>query len=77
MTLDSEKKISLLLDPFAYTKQDSDKMKDFNFAKNEEKVRIKENYCTLVTVGGNYLEKNAFKKVLKKVDDIRKIIRKK
>ena len=76
MTLDSEKSVSLLLDPFAYTKQDNIKIKDFNFP-NEEKVRIKEAYCTLVTVGGKYLEKNTFKKVLKKVDDIRKIIRKK
>ena len=76
MTLDSEKSVSILLDPFAHTKEDSTKIKDFNFTKNFEKVRIKENYCTLVTVGGKYLEKNTFNKVLEKVDNIRKIIRK-
>ena len=43
-------------------------------AKNE-KVKIIETFCTLVTVTGKYLEKQNFKKVLKKVDAIRKMIR--
>ena len=40
----------------------------------EEKVMVDQTFCTLVVVGGKYLEKNAFKKVLKKIDEIRKII---
>ena len=40
-----------------------------------EKVRIEETYSTLVTVSGKYLEKYTFKKVLKKIDEIRRIIR--
>ena len=78
MTLENEN-VSLLLDPFANTEQDSIRIKKFDLMKgdkNGEKVRLKENYCTLVTVGGKYLEKNTFKKVMKKVDDIRNIIRK-
>ena len=69
-----------LLDPFTHTKQDSEKIWSFDFirethkAKNE-KVMIIETFCTLVTVTGKYLEKQNFKKVLKKVDAIRKIIR--
>ena len=78
MTLENGN-VSLLLDPFANTEQDSIRIKKFDLMKgdkNGEKVRLKENYCTLVTVGGNYLEKKTFKKVMKKVDDIRNIIRK-
>ena len=66
-----------LLDPFTHTKQDSDKIQNFDFYKEQatEKVRIVETFCTLVTVSGKYLEKNNFKKVLKKIDEIRRIIR--
>ena len=40
-----------------------------------EKVMIEETFCTLVVVGGKFLQKKAFKKVLKKIDEIRRIIR--
>ena len=69
-----------LLDPFTHTEQDRQKIWSFDFirethkAKNE-KVKIIETFCTLVTVTGKYLEKQNFKKVLKKVDAIRKMIR--
>ena len=74
MTLEDE--VSLL-DPFTHTKQDHDKIENFDFYKKQEteKVRIVETFCTLVTVSGKYLEKNNFKKVLKKIDEIRRIIR--
>ena len=53
---------------------------NFNFYREtsitaREKVRIVETYSTLVTVSGKYLEKYTFKKVLKKIDEIRRIIR--
>ena len=66
-----------LLDPFTHTKQDSDKIYNFDFYKEQatEKIRIVETYCTVVTISGKYLEKNTFKKVLKKIDEIRRIIR--
>ena len=67
-----------LLDPFTYTEQDTDKIKNFDFIikkSAKERVRIEETFCTLVTVGGKYLEKENFKKVLKKIDEIRRIIR--
>ena len=40
-----------------------------------EKVMIEETFCTLVAVGGKFLQKKAFKKVMKKIDEIRRIIR--
>ena len=40
-----------------------------------EKVTIEETFCTLVAVGGKFLQKKAFKKVMKKIDEIRRIIR--
>ena len=66
-----------LLDPFTHTKQDHDKIWNFDFYKDQatEKIRIVETFCTVVTVSGKYLEKKTFKKVLKKIDEIRKIIR--
>ena len=69
-----------LLDPFTHTKQDREKIMYFNFYREtsitaREKVRIVETYSTLVTVSGKYLEKYTFKKVLKKIDEIRRIIR--
>ena len=66
-----------LLDPFAHTKQDREKILNFDFLREQsapERVTIVETFCTLVTVGGKYLEKNFFKKVLTKIDKIRKII---
>ena len=76
MTLQSE---VTLLDPFTHTKQDREKIMNFDFIHEtitaREKVRIEETYCTLVTVSGKYLEKRNFKKVLKKIDEIRRIIR--
>ena len=79
MTLQNEENVSLL-DPFTHTTQNSKKIRTFDFVEAEskgekEKVRIEETYCTLVTVGGKFLEKKAFKNVLKKVDEIRKISR--
>ena len=69
-----------LLDPFIHTKQDREKIKGFDFIRGNstterEKVKIDETFCTLVTVGGKFLEKNTFKKVLKKIDEVRKIIK--
>ena len=77
MTLEDE---VTLLDPFTHTKQDREKIMNFNFirgnsATDTEKVTIDEYFCTLVTVGGKFLEKRAFKKVLKKIDQIRRIFR--
>ena len=63
-----------LLDPFAHTEQDWEKIKNFDFIRKNtatERVGIVETFCTLVTVGGKYLEKKTFKKVLKKIDEIR------
>ena len=77
MTLEDE---VTLLDPFTHTFQDSMKIWNFDFIRGNstterEKVMIDETFCTLVTVGGKFLEKKAFKMVLKKIDEIRKIIR--
>ena len=68
-----------LLDPFTHTEQDREKIMNFDFiggksTTEREKVMIDQTLCTLVAVGGNFLEKNAFKKVLKKINAIRKII---
>ena len=67
-----------LLDLFTHTEQDREKIKNFDFIREKtatERVRIVETFCTLVTVGGKYLEKKNFRKVLKKIDEIRRIIR--
>ena len=77
MTLESE--VSLL-DPFTHTEQDHKKIMNFDFikynsSKKREKVLIDQTFCTVVAVGGKFLEKKTFKKVLKKIDEIRKIIR--
>ena len=75
MKLESE---VTLLDPFFHTKQDKGKLYNFDFIRKNsstEKVTIDETFCTLVTVGEKFLEKKAFKKVLKKIDEIRRIIR--
>ena len=65
-----------ILDPFTYTKQERDKMIDFYFfgekpIEKREKNRIEESFCTLVAVGGDFLEKKALIKVQKKIDEIR------
>ena len=77
MTLQSE--VSLL-DPFTHTKQDREKIKNFDFirensTREREKVMVDETFCTLIAVGGKFLEKRAFNKVLKKIDEIRNIIK--
>ena len=77
MTLQDEVTI---LDPFTHTKQDQEKIWDFDFIREKpkpktEKVRIEVTFCTLVAVGGKFLERKTFKHVLKKIDDIRKMIR--
>ena len=69
-----------VLDPFTHTIQNAIKIWDFDFlgehfTTESERVRVDETFCTLVAVGGRYLEKNAFKKVLQKIDEIRNIIR--
>ena len=69
-----------LLDPFTHTKQDQGKTWNFDFiggnsTTETERVTIDETFCTLVTVGGQFLEKKAFEMVLKKVDEIRRIFR--
>ena len=78
MTLEDE--VSLL-DPFTHTKQDYDKIRNFDFISGDstterEKVMLDQTFCTLITVGGKFLEKRRFEKVLKKVDEIRRIFRK-
>ena len=77
MTLQSE---VTLLDPFTYTEKERKQITDFDFIRGKkrnkkEKVRIEETYCSLVAVGGEFLEKKAFKKFLKKIDEIRRIFR--
>ena len=77
MTLEEELS---LLDPFTHTLQDREKIKKFDFiggksSTEREKVMVDQTFCTLVVVDGKFLEKNAFKKVLKKIDKIRRIIR--
>ena len=77
MTLEDE--VSLL-DPFTHTEQDREKILYFDFiggksSREREKVMIDQTFCTLITVGGKFLEKKTFRKVLKKIDKIRKIIR--
>ena len=77
MTLQGE---VTLLDPFTHTYQDFMKIRNFDFIRGNstterEKVRIEETFCTLVTVGGKFLQKKAFKNILKKIDEIRIIIR--
>ena len=69
-----------VLDPFVHTKQNKGKIYDFDFiggnsTTETERVTIDETFCTLVTVGGQFLEKKAFEMVLKKVDEIRRIFR--
>ena len=77
MTLEDE---VTLLDPFTHTQQDSDKISKFDFiggksTTEKEKVMIDQTFCTLVVVGGKFLEKSAFQNVLKKIDNIRRIFR--
>ena len=67
-----------LLDPFTQTEQDREKILNFDFLRNNsapERVTIVETFCTIVTVGGKYLDKKNFKKVLKKIDEIRRLYR--
>ena len=69
-----------VLDPFTHTIMNREKILNFDFVQDnstakKEKVMIDETFCTLVAVGGKFLEKKTFPKVLKKIDDIRKIIR--
>ena len=71
------------MDPFTHTAKDYEKIQNFDFIKdnstkkrdNDDKIRIDETFCTLITVGGQFLEKKAFEMVLKKVDEIRRIFR--
>ena len=69
-----------LFDPFAHTNQDADSIRNFDFVRGEskeekEKVRIEGAYCTVVTIGEKFLERKIFNEVMKKIDDIRKMIR--
>ena len=69
-----------LLDPFTHTQQKRDDVWNFDFIKNKKskrkgKVQIDQSFCTLITVGGKFLEKKNFTSVLRKIDDIRRIIR--
>ena len=68
----------VILSPFTYMDQDNEKIGKFDFINSTaeiEKVMIEETFCTLVAVGGKFLQKKAFKKVMKKIDEIRRIIR--
>ena len=65
-----------ILDPFTHTQQERDKVVVFDFfgekpIEKREKIRIEESFCTLVAVGGDFLEKKALIKVQKKIDEIR------
>ena len=65
-----------ILDPFTHTQQERDKMVVFDFLSEKPiekrgKIRIEESFCTLVAVGGDFLEKKALIKVQKKIDEIR------
>ena len=78
MTLQSE---VTLLDHFTHTEQEKERIWSFDFISEKpkaisEKIRVEETFCIMVTVGGKFLEKKAFKQVLKKIDEIRKKIRK-
>ena len=66
-----------ILNPFTYTSEDTDKIKNFDvLEKSKEKVEkvkvVDGTHCTLVLVGGKYLQKIEFRNVLKMVDKIRK-----
>ena len=68
------------LDPFTHIEQDRNKIDSFNFTRGNsttegEKVTIDQTFCTFVAVGGKFLEKHTFKHVLKKIYEIRRIIR--
>ena len=66
-----------LLDPFVHTKEERDILHNFPFYnRSENRITMEETYCTLVGVGGHFLEKQAFKNVLTKINEIRKLIRK-
>ena len=76
MTLEDE---VTLLDPYTHIEQDREKILYFDFiggksSREREKVMIDQTFCTLVVVSEQFLEKNTFKRVLKKIDAIRKII---
>ena len=76
MTLESKVTV---LDPFTHTKQDKEKIDDFDFIRESsarEKLMIDQTFCTLVAVGGKFVENGTIKKVLEKIDEIRKIFRK-
>ena len=70
----SEKGNIKILDPFTHTKEDHEKIQNFGKSKKKvEKVKVVDGtHCTLVMVGGKYLQKIEFRNVLKKVDEIRK-----
>ena len=80
MTLKDEE-IVTTLDPFTHTAKNSNKIKNFDFwnqrhnREGREKVEIDETFCTLVTVGGKFLEKKMLEKVLKKIYQIRRKVR--
>ena len=64
------------MDPYTHTTEDHLKIKNFDVlgksTENVEKVKVVEGtHCTLVMVGGKYLQKIEFRKVLKKIDKIR------
>ena len=65
------------MDPYTHTTEDHLKIKNFDVLGKskgkKEKIKVVDGtHCTLVMVGGKYLQKIEFKKVLKKVDEIRK-----
>ena len=63
-----------LLDLFAHTEQDQNRILDLDNKKEKEKIGIiEETHCTIVTVGGKFLDKKRFIKVMEKIDEIRKI----
>ena len=69
-----------VLDPFTHTTMNREKILNFDFVQDnstakKEKVMIDETFGTLVTVEGKLIEKKVFGKVLKKIDEIRRIIR--
>ena len=75
MTLESKVTV---LDPFTHTKHDKERIDDFDFIRESsarEKLMIDQTFCTLVAVGGKFVENETIRKVLEKIDEIRKIFR--
>ena len=61
----------LTFDPYG-TRLNLEQMKNF---EKIEKVKIDESFCTLITIGGKFLEKKTLQKVVTKIDEIRYVFK--